>query len=85
LGDLPVAVESGTTTVTLGIISAIGAYGGFLIPQSFGLSTNATGGPQAALVAFIAFYVSCMVLTWWCYLRTRVAVERLPSLAWARP
>jgi hypothetical protein len=26
-----------------------------------------------------------MVLTWWCYLRTRVAVERLPSLAWARP
>jgi len=73
------------SAAALGIISAIGAYGGFLIPQNFGLSTNDTGGPQAALVAFIAFYVSCMVLTWWCYLRTRVAVERLPRLAWARP
>ncbi|MDQ3305876.1 MAG: NarK family nitrate/nitrite MFS transporter [Actinomycetota bacterium] len=73
------------SAAALGVISAIGAYGGFLIPQTFGLSTNATGGPQAALLAFIAFYSSCMVLTWWCYLRSRVVVERLPSLAWARP
>ncbi len=73
------------SAAALGIISAIGAYGGFLIPQSFGLSTNATGGPQAALISFIAFYGSCMVLTWWCYLRTRVATARLPNLAWARP
>lgn len=73
------------SAAALGIISAMGAYGGFVIPQSFGLSTNATGGPQAALIGFIAFYGSCMVLTWWCYVRTRVAHDRLPSLAWARP
>ncbi len=57
------------SAAALGIISAIGAYGGFLIPQGFGLSTNTTGGPQAAFIAFIAFYASCMLLTWWCYLR----------------
>jgi NNP family nitrate/nitrite transporter-like MFS transporter len=58
---------------------------GSLIPQSFGLSTRVTGGLQAALISFIAFYGSCMVLTWWCYLRTGVATDRIPSLAWARP
>ncbi len=73
------------SAAALGVISAVGAYGGFLIPQTFGLSTNATGGPKAALLAFVAFYGSCILLTWWCYLRTRVAVDRLPNLAWARP
>ncbi|MBW3579707.1 MAG: NarK family nitrate/nitrite MFS transporter [Actinobacteria bacterium] len=73
------------SAAVLGLTSAVGAYGGFLIPQGFGLSTNATGGPQAALLAFAAFYGSCVVLTWWCYLRRRVAVARVPNLAWARP
>ncbi|MDP9005757.1 MAG: NarK family nitrate/nitrite MFS transporter [Actinomycetota bacterium] len=73
------------SAAVLGLTSAVGAYGGFLIPQGFGLSTNATGGPQAALLAFAAFYGSCMALTWWCYLRRRVAVARVPNLAWARP
>jgi NNP family nitrate/nitrite transporter-like MFS transporter len=85
LDDVALAAGRRESAAALGIISAMGAYGGFLIPQSFGLSTNATGGPQAALISFIAFYGSCMVITWWCYLRTRVAVDRLPSLAWARP
>ena len=83
--EVALAAGRRESAAALGVISAIGAYGGFLIPQSFGLSTNATGGPQAALISFIAFYGSCMALTWWCYLRTRVAAERLPSLAWARP
>ncbi|WP_297575888.1 NarK family nitrate/nitrite MFS transporter [uncultured Deefgea sp.] len=47
-----------------GFISAIGAYGGFFIPQSFGLSMQASGGPELALYAFIAFYVSCVWMTW---------------------
>jgi NNP family nitrate/nitrite transporter-like MFS transporter len=85
LDDVALAAGRRESAAALGIISAMGAYGGFLIPQSFGLSTNATGGPQAALISFIAFYGSCMVITWWCYLRTRMAVDRLPSLAWARP
>ena len=73
------------SAAALGFISAIGAYGGFVIPQAFGISTSATGGPQAALLGFIAFYGSCVGLTWWCYLRRTFAVQRAPSLAWAQP
>jgi NNP family nitrate/nitrite transporter-like MFS transporter len=53
----------------LGFSSAIGAYGGFFIPKSFGTSIAATGGAAAALWGFITFYVSCIVITWWFYYR----------------
>ncbi|MGI8758459.1 MAG: NarK family nitrate/nitrite MFS transporter [Acidimicrobiales bacterium] len=80
-----VAAGRRESAAALGFISAIGAYGGFFIPQAFGLSTSATGGPQAALLSFIAFYGSCVALTWWCYLRSSFAVQRAPNLAWAQP
>lgn len=72
------------SAAALGVISAIGAYGGFLIPRSFGLSIAETGGIEAALYGFVAFYATCAGVTWWCYLRSRVLVARLPSLAHAR-
>ncbi|MBY0573864.1 MAG: NarK family nitrate/nitrite MFS transporter [Undibacterium sp.] len=53
----------------LGFSGAIGAYGGFFIPQSFGTSIKMTGAPDTALYVFIAFYVSCMAITWWFYAR----------------
>ncbi|WP_298432075.1 NarK family nitrate/nitrite MFS transporter [Geobacter sp.] len=53
----------------LGFTSAIAAYGAFFIPKSFGTSIAATGGPQTALYGFIAFYGSCILLTWWYYSR----------------
>lgn len=53
----------------LGFSGAIGAYGGFFIPKSFGTSIEMTGGVDAALWGFIAFYLSCMVITWWYYSR----------------
>jgi MFS transporter, NNP family, nitrate/nitrite transporter len=53
----------------LGFSSAIGAYGGFFIPKSYGSSIALTGGPEAALYVFIAFYVSCIAITWWLYSR----------------
>lgn len=53
----------------LGFSSAIGAYGGFFIPKSFGTSIAATGGAAAALWGFIAFYVTCIAITWWFYSR----------------
>lgn len=52
-----------------GFVSAIGAYGGYFIPQSFGLSIKTTGGPEMALYVFLAFYVSCVAITWWFYSR----------------
>ncbi|MFY7915378.1 MAG: nitrate/nitrite transporter, partial [Rubrivivax sp.] len=56
------AVEA---AAALGFASAIGAYGGFFIPKSFGTSLVLTGSPGPALGLFIAFYLSCIALTWW--------------------
>ncbi|MDJ1159929.1 MFS transporter [Chelatococcus sp. SYSU_G07232] len=53
----------------IGFTSAIAAYGAFFIPMSYGTSISLTGGPQAALWAFLAFYVSCLVITWAVYTR----------------
>ncbi|CAM3902092.1 MFS transporter [Roseateles saccharophilus] len=51
----------------LGLCSAVGAYGGFFIPKSFGSAIALNGGPQAALYCFLAFYLSCMAICWWFY------------------
>ena len=53
----------------LGFSGAIGAYGGFFIPKSFGTSIDLTGGVNAALYAFIVFYLSCLVINWFFYAR----------------
>jgi NNP family nitrate/nitrite transporter-like MFS transporter len=53
----------------LGFSGAIGAYGGFFIPKSYGTSISMTGGPEMALYVFIAFYVTCIAITWWHYAR----------------
>jgi NNP family nitrate/nitrite transporter-like MFS transporter len=53
----------------VGFVGAIGAYGGFFIPKSYGSSIVATGGPELALYGFLAFYLLCIGLTWWFYAR----------------
>jgi NNP family nitrate/nitrite transporter-like MFS transporter len=53
----------------LGFSSAIGAYGGFFIPKSYGTSIAMTGSPDGALYAFIFFYLTCIAATWWWYSR----------------
>ena len=53
----------------LGFSAALGAYGGFFIPKSYGTSIAMTGSPHAALWAFIVFYITCIVVTWWFYAR----------------
>ena len=64
------AKEAGMeAAAVLGFVSAIGAYGGFFIPKSYGTSIAITGGPQAALQIFFLFYLSCMAVTWWHYSR----------------
>jgi NNP family nitrate/nitrite transporter-like MFS transporter len=68
----------------LGFIGAVGACGGYLIPRGFGASIAATGAPHLALEVFLAFYVTCIWLTWWYYLRRSLLVMRAPSLAQAR-
>jgi NNP family nitrate/nitrite transporter-like MFS transporter len=57
------------SAAVLGFSSAVGAYGGFFIPQGFGTSIKLSGSPGLALYTFIGFYVSCMIITWWFYSR----------------
>ncbi|HTB21826.1 MAG TPA: NarK family nitrate/nitrite MFS transporter [bacterium] len=59
----------------LGFVSAIGAYGAFLVPKSYGTSIALTGGPSAALLVFAAFYVSCLALTWRKYLGPQAIIH----------
>src|SRR5690349_11202607 len=62
----------------LGFIGGVGACGGYLIPRGFGASIAATGGPYHALEIYLLFYITCIALTWWYYLR------KTSSLAKAR-
>ncbi|WP_169582322.1 MULTISPECIES: MFS transporter [Microbacterium] len=63
----------------LGLISAIGAYGGFLVPQVLNASQLATGGYTAAFYGFVAAYVGLMVLTVLVYVipRKSLALQRI--------
>ena len=49
--------------------SAVAAYGAFFIPKGYGTSIALTGGPAAALWAFLIFYVVCIALTFAVYTR----------------
>lgn len=51
------------TSAALGFISAIGAIGGFFIPNAFGISLKLTGSPAGAMGVFLAFYLICAVIT----------------------
>lgn len=57
------------SAAVIGFTSAVGAYGGFLIPLGFGSALKATGSADLALFAFLAFYGTCIVATWWWYAR----------------
>ena len=56
-------------SVALGFTAAIAALGLFFIPMAVGVSLDATGSPRAAWYVFIAFYLSCVLGTWWWYRR----------------
>ncbi len=65
------AVKEANTeaAAVLGFTGAFAAYGGFFIPKSYGSAIASTGGPEAALYGFVAFYVLCVLTTWWYYAR----------------
>jgi NNP family nitrate/nitrite transporter-like MFS transporter len=58
----------------VGFVSAIAAYGAFFVPRTFGVSVELTGEPIWALGAFVAYYLGCIALTWWCYARGRAEI-----------
>jgi NNP family nitrate/nitrite transporter-like MFS transporter len=60
---------------TLGFSSAVAALGLAFIPIAFGTSINLTSSPVAALVFFSAFYLSCLIGTWYWYARRGAEVS----------
>lgn len=62
----------------IGIAGAVGAFGGFLIPRGFALSTSLTGSLVAAMWVFVGAYAVMAALTAAVYVRMPTA------LAWAR-
>jgi NNP family nitrate/nitrite transporter-like MFS transporter len=59
------------SAAALGIISAVGAYGGFLIPQVLNLSFTATGGYESAFLWFVGGYAVLLLVTIGVYVRPR--------------
>jgi NNP family nitrate/nitrite transporter-like MFS transporter len=55
------------SAAVFGFCGAIGAYGGFFVPKSYGVSIAATGGVTSALLCFVGFYVTCLLINWWYY------------------
>jgi NNP family nitrate/nitrite transporter-like MFS transporter len=51
----------------LGFSAAIAAYGAFYIPKCFGWSIASTGAADTALWGFIAYYVTCLFVTYHWY------------------
>lgn len=63
------AEQARSAAAALGLISAIGAYGGFLIPQVLGLSLSKLGSYVPAFGVFVGLYVLLLAVTWSCYVR----------------
>jgi NNP family nitrate/nitrite transporter-like MFS transporter len=78
------ALLAGTrqASAAIGVIGAVGAMGGFLVPLAF--SAPWVGDPMSAakgaFVVFTGFYMVCSVVTWCVYLR-RPGEVRATSLA----
>ncbi len=52
-----------------GFTSAIAAFGAFFIPKAYGTSLSMTGSVNTAFYGFLAFYVTCVAITWAAYTR----------------
>lgn len=61
----------------IGLTSAVGALGGFLIPRGIGSSVGHTGSITPAMGFFLGFYVLCLLVTWRRYLRTETGAAEL--------
>jgi NNP family nitrate/nitrite transporter-like MFS transporter len=57
------------SAAVLGFAGALGAYGGFFIPKTFGSALELTGSAVPALYVFVVFYATCVAITWFFYAR----------------
>ncbi|KLL11710.1 MFS transporter [Protofrankia coriariae] len=67
-------------TGAIGICSAVGAFGGFLVPIIYAESNKAYGTIAPALWVYVGLFVVMAVVTWWCYLRRgSIEIEAAPA------
>jgi NNP family nitrate/nitrite transporter-like MFS transporter len=71
------------SSAAVGLIGAVGAIGGFLIPITFGSPwvTDPLDATKTAFMIFTAFYVVCGVVTWAVYLREPAEAKAETSFA----
>ncbi len=65
---VPTIFQSNLAGPVLGWISAVAAYGAFIVPQVFGRQIQ-RGTPEYALYGFALYYISCLIVNWWFYAR----------------
>lgn len=70
---VPFIFEPTLAGPVLGWISAVAAYGAFLIPRIFGQQIQA-GTPEWALYGFAGYYVTCVGVNWWYYARKNAEI-----------
>jgi len=68
---IAIVFDKEQTGPVLGWTSAVAAYGAFIIPKVLGEQIKATT-PEIALYGFATFYLVCVILNWYCYLRPGV-------------
>jgi MFS transporter, NNP family, nitrate/nitrite transporter len=68
-GEEGARVAKVESAAAIGLISAIGAYGGFLVPQTFRWSVEHHGSIVPALHVYVGLYALMLLVTWLAYLR----------------
>lgn len=53
----------------IGIISAVGAFGGFFVPRIYASASEATGSIEPAMFVYVGVYATMLAVTWFVYLR----------------
>jgi NNP family nitrate/nitrite transporter-like MFS transporter len=53
----------------IGISSAVGAFGGFIVPIAYAQSNKHLGSIVPALRFYVVFFLVMLAVTWFCYLR----------------
>ncbi len=71
---IAVAFDKEQAGPVLGWTAAVAAYGAFIIPKVFGEQMSA-GTPEYALYGFAAFYLLCIVINYWFYLRPNAYIK----------
>ncbi|MHA1553455.1 MAG: MFS transporter, partial [Alphaproteobacteria bacterium] len=67
--DAAISTSEIEASVALGFTASIAALGLFFIPAFVAVSIESTGSPRLALFLFIAFYTTCLFVTWRWYRR----------------